>query len=175
MSVPVDTDVAVAGGAARRALNETLGSVRAVFRNRSLRRLQLALAGSLIGDWAYATAVTVWAFGHGGARAVGLWAAIRYVLMALTAPLAATLADRLPRKRVMITADLARCALVVAAAACIAADAPAASVYVLATLVAMLGTVFRPAQAALLPSIADRAEELTAANGVSSTLESLSF
>jgi MFS family permease len=175
MSVPVDMDVAVAGGAARRALRETVDSVRAVFRHRSLRRLQLALAGSLIGDWAYATAVTVWAFDQGGARAVGLWAAIRYVLMALTAPFAATLADRLPRKQVMIGADLARGALVVAAAACVAVDAPAASVYVLATVVAMLGTVFRPAQAALLPSVADRAEELTAANGVSSTLESLAF
>src|SRR5262245_10393115 len=114
MSAPVETEVPAAGSAARRALRETADSVRAVFKHRSLRRLQLALAGSLIGDWAYATAVTVWAFGEGGAKAVGLWAAVRYVLMSVSAPFAAGLADRLPRKRVMIAADLARCALVVA-------------------------------------------------------------
>ena len=36
----------------------------------------MALAGSMIGDWAYATAVAVWAYGVGGAKAVGIWTAI---------------------------------------------------------------------------------------------------
>lgn len=171
----IESEAPAVGGTVRRALAETRDSVRAVLRNPSLRRVQLALAGSLIGDWAYATAITVWAFGEGGAKAVGLWASIRFVLMAVTAPFAAAVADRLPRKQVMIAADLARFGLVAAAAACIAADTPAAPVYVLATVTAMLGSVFRPAQAALLPTIAERAEELTASNGVSSTLESLAF
>ena len=52
----------------------------AVLRNPNLRRLQLAFAGSAIGDWAYATAVAVWAYGEGGARSVGIWMAIRYTL-----------------------------------------------------------------------------------------------
>jgi MFS family permease len=175
MGVPMESEVPADGKAERGTLAETLDSLRAVARNPSLRRVQLALAGSLLGDAAYATAVTVWAFEDGGTKAVGLWAAIRLALMAVTAPFAAGLADRLPRKRVMIGADVARLALVAGAAGCIAADAPSAAVYVLATLTSMLGCAFRPAQAALLPSIAETPAELTASNGVSSTLESIAF
>ena len=162
-------------GVIRSALGETAASLRAVFGHRALRRIQLALAGSLIGDWAYATAVIVWAYGVGGAKAVGLFAASRYVLMAVGAPFAATLADRWPRKRVMIGADLARFALVVAAAGCIAAATPAIVVFALAAVTFMLGSVFRPAQAAWLPSLVERPEQLTASNAVASTLESVAF
>jgi MFS family permease len=161
--------------ALKSALRETGSAVKEVFRHRALRRIQLALAGSMIGDWAYATAVTVWAYGVGGARAVGLWAAIRFVIMAVNAPFAAALVDRHSRKMAMIAADVARFVLVASSAACIAGGTPAAPVFVMATLAAMLGSVFRPAQAAWLPSLADRPEQLTAANGVSSTIESLSF
>jgi MFS family permease len=149
--------------------------MQSVLRHRALRRIQLALAGSMIGDWAYMTAVIVWAYGVGGAKAVGVWSAVRYIMMSLTAPLAASLADRLPRKRVMIASDLIRCAFVVVAAICIASGTPAAPVFILATLVAMLGSVFRPAQMALMPSLVDVPEQLTASNGFSSTVESLAF
>ena len=64
--------VAVAEGPDRGVVGsffrETFGSLKSVFVNRNLRRMQLALAGSLIGNWAYATAVSVWAYGVGGAR-----------------------------------------------------------------------------------------------------------
>ena len=89
----------------------------AVFRNPGLRRLNLALAGSVIGDWAYAIAVSVWAFQDGGAAALGLFGVARYVTMALLGPVLATLADRYPKKQVMIGADLARIVVVVAGAA----------------------------------------------------------
>jgi MFS family permease len=162
-------------GVIRDAVRETGASLREVFAHPPLRRIQLALAGSMVGDWAYATAVTVWAYGVGGARAVGIWAAVRYILMAVAAPFAAGLADRWPRKRAMVTADLVRAGLVAASAVCIATGTPPAPVFVLATVSALFGSVFRPAQAALLPSLAERPEQLTAANGVSSTIESLSF
>ena len=73
---------------AREAVRETRASLSAVFRNPGLRRVELALTGSMIGDWAYATAVTVWAYGVGGVSAVGIWVAVRLALMSLTAPLA---------------------------------------------------------------------------------------
>jgi MFS family permease len=149
--------------------------IGAVFRNRNLRRIELAFAGSVIGDWAYATAVTVWAYDVGGAKAVGIWGAVRLVAMAITSPIAAGLTDRLPRKGVMVVADLARAVLVVGATLCLLADAPAAPIFVLATVVALIGCVFRPAQAALMPSLADTPEQLTAANGASSTFESVGF
>jgi MFS family permease len=162
-------------GAVRGSLRDARSSIVSVFRNPSLRRIQLALAGSMIGDWAYSTAVIVWAYGVGGAKAVGVWGAIRFVLMAIASPLGSALADRLPRKAVMVAADLARAVAVVAATLCLWAGTPAWPIYVLATAASLLGCVFRPAQMALLPSLTDRPEELTAANGTASTIESLAF
>ena len=157
------------------ALRETRGSITAVFRNPGLRRIELALTGSMIGDWAYATAVTVWAYGVGGVTAVGIWTAIRLALMAVTAPFASTWADRASRKNVMIISDFFRAILVAAAAVCLFLETPAAPIFVLATLTSLLGTPFRCAQRALMPSLANNPEELTASNGTSSTIDSLSF
>ncbi len=159
----------------KRFLGGTRDSLGAVFGNRNLRRIEMAFAGSAIGDWAYATAVAVWAYGVGGAQAVGIWTAIRLALMAITAPFSASLADKMSRKRLMILADLGRALLVSGAAACLYLGSPAWPIFILATLASLLGTPFRVGQRAMLPSLAERPEELTAANGVASTIESLAF
>jgi MFS family permease len=101
--------------------------------------------------------------------------AIRMALMALTSPVTATVADRFPRKTVMILSDLARLLLIVAAAVCLYLDTPAAPIFVLATLTGFFGTPFRAAQNALTPALARTPEELTASNGAASTFESLAF
>ena len=72
----------------RGSLLDLRASISSVFRNPGLRRVELALTGSMIGDWAFATAVTVWAYSVGGVTAVGVWTAIRLTLMAATAPFA---------------------------------------------------------------------------------------
>ena len=54
-------------GSISTAIRDTNTSLGIVFRRQSLRRMNLALAGSLIGDWAYGTAVAVWAYDVGGA------------------------------------------------------------------------------------------------------------
>ena len=169
-----DSDVAPPG-AVRGALRDTWTSLRSVFVNPALRRIELALAGSMIGDWAYATAIVVWAYGEGGAQLVGVWGAVRLLLMAFAAPIGSTLADRLPRKAVLIGSDLTRSVLVSIAAVLIAVGAPTLSILALATLSSLIGCVFRPAQMAWMPSLARTPEELTAANGASSTIESLAF
>ena len=174
MGVEAEPDVAPAGGV-RGALRDTWSSLRSVFVNPALRRIQLALAGSMIGDWAYATAIVVWAYGEGGAQLVGVWGAVRLLLMAFAAPIGSTLADRLPRKAVLIGSDLTRSVLVSIAAALIAVDAATLLILALATLSSLIGCVFRPAQMAWMPSLARTPEELTAANGASSTIESLAF
>ena len=156
-------------------LRETGRSLAAVWKNRNLRRIELGFAGSAIGDWAYATAIAVWAYEEGGATAVGIWMAIRYVLMAVSAPFTSTLADKMPRRRLMLLADFARAVLISVAATCLFLDTPAWPVYFLATAASLLGTPFMVAQRSLLPTLADRPEELTAANGVASTVESLAF
>ena len=95
-------------GAIRAATAESGRAFTAVFRNPGLRRINLAFAASVIGDWAYAIAVSVWAFQEGGATALGLFGVSRYVVMAVSGPVLSTLADRYPKKLVMIGADLAR-------------------------------------------------------------------
>lgn len=160
---------------ARNAATETVRALASVFKNPNLRRIQLAFAGSAIGDWAYATAVTVWAYGVGGPHAIGIWVGIRLALIAITAPLTSTLADRFPRKRVMVVSDLARVVLVTASAVCLFLETSPAPIFVLATLTALFSTPFMIAQRAMLPSLADRPEELTAANGTASTIDSLAF
>jgi MFS family permease len=159
----------------REHLRESARAMREVFRNRGLRRLQLAWAGSIIGSWAYTVALVVFAFEQGGASAVGLVGLVRWLPSAFASPLAAILGDRFPRVRVMLVTDLLRAAALGAMAACVVTDAPAAAVYALASAVAVIGTAFHPAQSALLPSLARTPDELTAANVSSSTLESLGF
>ncbi len=157
------------------ALGETWTSLATVFRNHGLRNVNLAFAGSAIGDWAYATAIVVWAYGQGGLTLVGLWGTIRLLLMAVVTPFASTLVDRLPRKTVMIATDLIRGVLVLLVALLILVDFNYVVILVLATLTALIAAPFRPAVAALLPSLVDEPEELTAANGAGSTIESLAF
>ncbi len=161
--------------AVRAAVRETFASLSSVFKNPNLRKIQLALAASMVGDWAYGTAVAVWAYGVGGATAVGVWAAIKLALLAFASPVGATFADRYPRRAVMITADVVRAALVVLATLCLYLGLHPGFVFVLATLTSIVSTAFRPAQRAMMPSLANRPEELTASNGTSSTLESLAF
>jgi MFS family permease len=159
----------------REKLRESWSSLANVFRNPGLRRVQLGWAGSIVGDWAYNMAVAVYAYHQGGATAVGILAVVRYLAMAIIGPFASTLADRMPRKRVMIGSDLTRGALVLIAAAVIQTDGPALAVYVLAIATNVASTPFRPAQASLLPQLARDPGELTAANVASSTIESLGF
>jgi MFS family permease len=150
-------------------------SLAAVAGNVQIRRVQLAFLGSSIGDWAYATAIVVWAYDTGGAEAVGIWMSIRLVLGALTSPVLATMADRWPRRRVMILADVLRAVLVAVAAVLIQLDAAVLLVFVLATAASLASSPFLVAQRALLPSLARTPTELTAANGVHSTIDSLAF
>jgi MFS family permease len=157
------------------AVRETGTSLSTVFRNPGLRKINLALAGSMIGDWAYGTAIMIWAYDIGGARAVGIWYTVRLVLMTIVTPFASTIVDRLPRRMVMISTDLIRSVLCLTVAGLIWADGPVWLVFVLATLAPLVGAPFRPAVAALMPKLVHTPDELTAANGTASTIESLAF
>lgn len=164
-----------ARGPVRRAVasaRDTGRTLTSVFTNRNLRNIQLAFAGSVVGDWAYATAVTVWTYQAGGAAAVGIFQAARFVAATVAAPTGAVLADRFSRKGFMMTADAIRAVLVVAATVCVALGL-VPMVYVLALLAAVVGAPFRSAQAGLIPRLARTPEELTASNATSSNLENI--
>ena len=157
-------------GKLRNQFAESSSALKGVFANPNLRRVQLAYGGSSIGNFAYGVAIAVYAYQQGGATAVGVVTAVRQVIAAGIAPFGASLADRYPRERVMLASDLGRLVSVGATAALVVWDSPALTVYVVATITTILGTVFRPAEAALMPLLARSPEELTAANVSSSTL-----
>ena len=159
--------------ALKRRIADSLTAFKDVFRNENLRRLELAWAASIVGNWAFLVAVSVYAYGVGGDAAVGLILLLRLVPAALIAPFAGLLADRYRRERVLLITNLLRIVLISAAAVCVFLDAPPAVVYGLAVAAAIVTTPFRSAQAALTPSLARSPSELTAANAVASTVESL--
>jgi len=152
---------------------ESGAAFRDVVRNDNLRRLELAWTASIVGHWAYLIAVSVYAYGVGGNSAVGLIFFLRMIPAALLAPFAGLLADRYRRDLVLLASLLTRAVLIAAAAVCVVLDTSPAIVYALAIAAAIATTPFRPAQAALTPTLTRSPRELTAANAVSSTVESL--
>ena len=154
-------------------LAESSRAFRDVFRNPGLRRIELAWAASILGTWAYGIAVVVYAYEQGGATAVGVVGLARWVAAAIASPFAAILGDRYDRRWVMAGSDIARAVLIAGAALAVFADAPPIVIYVIAGGVSVVATAFRPAEAALIPSLARTPEELTAANVAASTIESV--
>jgi predicted MFS family arabinose efflux permease len=157
------------------AVGEPLRAVASTFRNRDLRRLELALLGSVTGYWMYSVALAVYAFDEGGAGAVGFVYALRMVLGAVSSPFTAALADRYSRQRVMLASDLLRVVALAGATVAVTVGAPLAVVAAAVGVVAIVGTAFHPAQAALLPSLARTPEELSAANAVSNLIDSVAI
>jgi MFS family permease len=91
---------------------------------------------------------------------------------AVSAPVLAGFADRHEQRRVMLAVDLIRVGTLALIAICAAAGAPA-GVYALAIVTSIVSTAFRPAEASLIPHLAETPEELTAANVTSSTFDSI--
>lgn len=145
------------------------------FRQPALRRVQLSWGASLLGHVSVAVAVSVYAYGIGGASAVSLVYVIRLVPAAVATPFASVLGDRFDRSRVMLLSNVSRFALAVALAVVSFRNVTHWAVYALAVAIGVAGTPFRPAQVALLPSLVEEPEQLTAANVVSSTIEGLGF
>ena len=157
----------------RGRLAEAGAGFREVFGNPDLRRLELAWAGAIVGKWAFGVALLVYAYDQGGTTAVGLLGLVRWTTAGLTAPFVALLADRYDRRRVMVASDLVRVVALAAAGAIALADGPALAVYGLGILSTVAAAAFRPAQAAIVSTLARTPTELTAANVVSSTIESV--
>src|SRR5436309_14051734 len=117
-----------------------------VFGNRNVRNIQLAGAGDVLGTYAYGVALPVYAYHAGGARAVGLLFLARFVFAALASPWLGVLADRWSRRRLMLGADLVRCAIFVGMTSVAIAGANAYFVYVLAVMSTIVSGASAPAQ-----------------------------
>ncbi len=152
-------------------LNTTLRVVREVLGNPALRRVELAFFGFNVAESGAWIAILLYAYLATGAASVGLVALAQLVPAGLCAPLAATLGDRYPRERVLLGGYLLVSLMLGLTALAMLRGWPAIAVYLPAIGAAMSLTLIRPAQGALLPSLARSPAELTAANAVSSIAE----
>src|SRR3954471_8452627 len=123
--------------AVRSAAGDALGTA-------DLRRLQTAWATTAVGSWAFFVALAVYAYGAGGASAVGAAAFVRMVPAGLAAPLGGVLVDRHSRRNVVLWSLVIRAALLAGIAGGVAASAPLAAILALAALATLAGTVHRP-------------------------------
>jgi MFS family permease len=152
-------------------VRDTGRRLRTVFANTKLRRIQLALAALVLAGSGYQVALAIVAFREGGADAVGIAFFVQVFPVALTAPFTSLVADRLPRRQVMVAIDLLRCLCTGAVAVAVAGDGSLALVLVLGAPGAIASGAYAPATRALLPSLVSEPEELTAANAVMSGIE----
>ena len=152
-------------------LQRTIRIVREVLGNPVLRRVELAFLGFNAvesGSW---IAILLYAYDATGPASVGLVAVAQLIPAGLCAPVASTLGDRRRRDRVLMGGYLALGLALGLTAVAMLRDAPPLVVYALAVTASLSLTVIRPAQGALLPSLARTPAELAAANAVSGIAE----
>jgi Na+/melibiose symporter-like transporter len=92
---------------------------------------------------------------------------------AIAAPLASTLGDRFRRERFLLGVAATAALALGASAVVFYASHSELFIFALAAVIGVASTLFRPALQAILPSLARSPEELIAANGATSTIESL--
>lgn len=145
--------------------------VRTAMGEPAIARMEAMWAATCIGTWAFNILLSIYAFGEGGAAAVGLAVLVSTLPAAIAAPYTALLVDRHSRSRVLLASLCARVLLAAAAGLAALAELPFAVVLVPAALFKVAATAHRPAQAALLPQIARSPGILAAANACWSSIE----
>ncbi|WNZ13982.1 MFS transporter [Streptomyces sp. 11x1] len=138
----------------------------AVLRHRVYRRLFAAQIVALVGTGLATVALGLLAYDLAGARAgsvLGTALAIKMVAYVVIAPIAGAVADRLPRRALMVTADLVR--------AGIALSLPFVGevwqVYVLVFLLQSASAVFTPTFQAVIPDVLPEERDYTRALSMS--------
>lgn len=151
------------------------GETASVVRSPSIARVVAAYAGFSITEWATWIALLVYAYDRGGAVETGLVALAQLLPASILAPMAATLADRFPRARVVAASYAVQAAVAATIAAVLLLDGPALLAYAGGVLLNAAISITRPAQSALLPELARGPRELTAGNVAIGTVENLAI
>lgn len=128
----------------------------------------LLFATTEFGTW---VAVLVFAYDKGGAALAGIAAAVQLLPAAALAPMFSIAADRFRRDLPLRFGYLSQSVAHGAVAAAMLSNAPVAVTIALAAVASTLVTVTRPAHGSLVPELATRPDEVTAANVVTSTAE----
>lgn len=155
----------------RRSFRATAG-LGVAFRNRNVRRLELAWAVAIAAEWAHFVALGVFAFRQGGASLVGLAGLVRLLPAGLVAPFAAGLGDRGRRERMLLVLMVVEAAALAGSGAAAIASGTAV-VLALASVIGVTSTLVRPVVQSLLPSLVNTPDELIASNSATATLEGL--
>jgi hypothetical protein len=155
-----------------RRVRGTVSAVAIAVRNENVRRVELAWGAAIAAEWAHFVVLGVYAYRGGGTAAVGIAGLVRLLPSALIAPVAASLGERFRRERFLLAVTLLGAVALAASAAAAFAD-QRILVFAFAAVVGLSSTLIRPALQALLPSLARTPQELIAANGSTSTIESL--
>jgi MFS family permease len=155
------------------SLRLAISALRRVAANPDIRRAEVAWMLGYAAEWAWLVALFVYAYGVGGVAAVGLAGLVRSLPAGILAPALSSLADRLPRHRVLLGIHAGRGLLVGLVAINVAAGGPTWVPFALAALEGLLGVLHRPTYMTLIPSLARAPEELVASNAASSTMEGI--
>ena len=150
---------------------------RAALSHRDYRLLLSSLAVSETGNWLYAAATIIYILDATGSAAwVGVAAVVRLSPYILFEPLGGAIADRYDRRKVMITADLAR-AVVMCVMALVATSTSHTAVAVVIALTFVNNTFtapYYPAVTALTPSVVPE-RDLAAANALAGTIDNFAL
>ncbi len=143
-----------------------VGYVALLRGNRAFRRLWYGQLSSQLGDWLDTIALYALLLRLSGSAGALAWLLVAQCLPSVLVGLpAGVLIDRLPRKALLVVADLGRAALVLVFL-CVRGPEDVWLVYAVSFCKFALTSIYEPAREAAVPGVVAR-EELVAANGVS--------
>src|SRR3990172_9020956 len=145
-----------------KASSAPIGYLRLLRQNQTYRRIWMGNVVSLAGDWFTSIALFAMLLElTGKAEAVGLVLVARFLPALLFSPLAGALADRLPRRAIMVACDLMR-AVVVLGFLLVRDRGDVPLAYGITFLQLTLAVFFDPAQQATVGRIVTREQIVTA-------------